>query len=142
VLVGAFWASARSHCGTEPQCLYIWWFLIEQVYLHRKMRVKTRRAIKQTRLANTCLYVTHTVFYVSLYSRTPLIRISWNGETSGYAKIRIIGFSLKIGYIGHFKWKKMLNIYLLTNKTLIPYSYYVFDNWEKIKLWKCVVPLQ
>jgi len=49
-------------------------------------------------------------------------------------KIRIIGFSLKIGYIGRLKWKKSLHIYLLTNKILIHNSYYVFDNCGKIEL--------
>jgi hypothetical protein len=44
---------------------------------------------------------------------------------------------LKIGYIGSLKWKKFLQtailgyIYLHTNKTLIPYFIYVFDNWGK-----------
>jgi len=38
------------------------------------------------RLANMCLYLTHTVFYVSLYSRTQIIPINWGGQTSRYAK--------------------------------------------------------
>jgi hypothetical protein len=52
-------------------------------------------------------------------------------------KIRIIGFYLKIGYIGSSKWKKKflqtavfrLHIYLRTNKTFVQNSLYVFDNW-------------
>ena len=50
------------------------------------MSVKNSRAIKQMLLANTCLYVTHTVFYVCLYSRIQLISINWGDEASRYAK--------------------------------------------------------
>jgi len=56
-------------------------------------------------------------------------------------KIQIKDFSLKIGYIGSVKWKKLstnrcvsLHIYLRTNKTLIHNSLYVFDNQEG-KIW-------
>jgi len=60
------------------------------------------------------------------------MRINWDGETSGYAENPDNWvFSLKIGYIDSLKWgkKKSANgclrryIYLLTNKTLIPYMY-------------------
>jgi len=44
--------------------------------------------------------------------------------------------SLKIGYIGSFKWKSVstkgclrLHIYLRTSKTLIRNFLYVFENW-------------
>jgi hypothetical protein len=39
----------------------------------------------------------------SMYSRTPLIRINWNGETFGYAEIRIIGCFFEIGHVGKIK---------------------------------------
>jgi hypothetical protein len=56
-------------------------------------------------------------------------------------RIRITGFSLKIGYICSLKWKiissnscNKLHIYLRTNKTLIQNSLHVFDKWgEKFK---------
>jgi hypothetical protein len=44
---------------------------------------------------------------ILIYSRTPLIRINWDGQPFEYAENpdnRI--FSLKISYIGSFKWEK------------------------------------
>ena len=78
--------------------------------------------------------------YLTKYSRTPLIRFNWDGESSGYAENPNNWiFSLKIGYIGSLKWGKKctngcfrIHIYLRTNKILIHNSLYVFDKWGKM----------
>ena len=78
---------------------------------------------------------------VCVYSRTPLIRINWDGEPSGYAKKSgYLDFSLKIDYISSLKRKKKvstngcftLHIYLCTNKTITHNSLYVFDKWGNV----------
>jgi len=50
-----------------------------------------------------------------------------------------LDFSLKIGYIGSFKWKYVstkgyfrLHIYLRASKTLMHNFFYIFGNWGKI----------
>ena len=73
------------------------------------------------------------------YSRTPIIRINWDGEPSGYAEIPDNWiFSLKIGYFGRLKWKQISTngcfrpyIYSRANKTFKHNSFYVFDNRRK-----------
>jgi hypothetical protein len=74
-----------------------------------------------------------------LYSRIPLIRINWDGQSSGYAEIPDNWIFLW-KYVTMAVWsvKKIstnscfrLRIYLRTNKTLIHNSLYVFDNWGR-----------
>jgi hypothetical protein len=78
------------------------------------MSVKTSRAIKETRLANTCLYVTHAVFYASHTVELHLSGIIGTARYPDMQKIRISGFSLKVGYIGSLKrGKKILQTAVL-----------------------------
>jgi len=59
------------------------------------------------------------------YSRTPLIRINWDGEPSGYVEIRITGFFFQNTPHWQCEGEKvskncyfMLHIYLFRNNTL------------------------
>ena len=47
------------------------------------------------------------------YSRTPLIRISWDDEPSGYAENLDNWIFFKIGYTGSLNWKHLLQTAVL-----------------------------
>ena len=71
-----------------------------------------------------------------MYSRTPLIRIKWDGNTSGYAENPDKGVFFENRLHWQFEvGKKSINgyfrlhIYLRTNKTLIHNSLNGFDIW-------------
>jgi len=70
------------------------------------------------------------------YSRTPLIRINWVREPSGYAVNPDKWISLWIlatlaVWSGGKKFYKWLHIYVCANKNLIHNSLYVFDKWAE-----------
>ena len=75
-----------------------------------------------------------------MYSRTPLIRIYWDGKPSGYTEnpdnwifLNRLHWQFEVEKVST-KCYFRLYIYLRTNKTLIHNSSYVFDNrGEKFK---------
>jgi hypothetical protein len=73
-----------------------------------------------------------------IYSRTPLIRINWDGEPSGYAENPDNWTFFKNKLHWQFEVEKLqtdgclrLHIYLQTNKTLKHKSLCAFENWGK-----------
>jgi hypothetical protein len=71
--------------------------------------------------------------FLKQYSITPIIRINWHHDPSGYAenlnflwKETTWQFKVqKISKNGFFR----LHIYSRTNKTAVHSSLYIFDNW-------------
>ena len=98
--------------------------LLHCFVFHRK-RVMSGNILKLSRVSRTTTAELH------------LSGLNGTARHPNMQKIRTTDFSLKTGYFGSLKWKRMskncyftLHIYLCTNKTLIHNFLYVFDNWR------------
>jgi hypothetical protein len=87
--------------------------------MYKEIRVKARvkQPNKETKIQcdDQDLTGVHFSFKFSIkYSITPLIQSNWDGEASGYAEIRIIGF-----FLNRVHWKFEVRLLLFTVRTCV-----------------------